>query len=358
MSGTVFTVATEADLDAALAAIDLGGSASAVNTNYVILITTDLSLTLDIPAINLAAGDTLSIQGDNADNTNLSAVIDGGGSRGFVVNSGSVGMSGLTLTAMSAPGGTGGALYVAAGASVATSSVKFNGDNAVFGGAVYVAQGGTFSAAGGSIGNGLFIQGSGSITLTNETVTGAMAGAGSVVTEGAVTLGGASQYTGGTQVNGTLSLLAPGAAGSGAITFGAATGDTLVIGAGDTTPNRIDGFVPNPGAGTATSNVVDLQGIGLATHYTLSPTNQLSVVGPQGTVTLQLDPTQSYASDSFVLRADAGTGTAAGTDVTVVQSSFQVGSEADLNAALALIDVGGKYAASGVAYSITLQASR
>src|SRR5215469_14152004 len=98
-------------------------------------------------------------------------------------------------------------------------------------------------------------------------------------------------------------------------------------------------------------------GSGLATHTTLSATNQLSVVGPHGTVTLQLDPTQSYASDSFVLRADAGTGTAAGTDVTVVQSSFQVGSEADLNAALALIDVGGKYAASGVAYSITFTAS-
>ena len=39
MSGTVtFTVATEADLDASIAAIDLGGTASAANTNYVILI--------------------------------------------------------------------------------------------------------------------------------------------------------------------------------------------------------------------------------------------------------------------------------------------------------------------------------
>src|SRR5271166_3747601 len=109
MSGTVtFTVATEADLDAAIAAIDLGGTASAVNTNYVILITTDLSLTSYIPAINLAAGDTLSIQGDNADNTSLSAVIDGGGGGGFVVNSGSVSFANLSLIAMSAPGGTGG----------------------------------------------------------------------------------------------------------------------------------------------------------------------------------------------------------------------------------------------------------
>ena len=362
MAGTIgIGVATGQALNAAIAAIDVGGSLSATNTNYTILITTDLSLASAIPAINLAAGDTLSIQGDNIDNTNLSAVIDGGDSRGFIVNSGVVSISDLTLTAMSAPGGTGGAVYVAAGASVSTSSVNFNGDSAAAGGAVYVAQGGTFSASGGSIagggaGNGIFIQGNGSITLTNETVTGAIAGAGSVVTKGTVTLGASTQYTGGTQVNGTLSLLAPGAAGSGAITFGTPIGDTLVIGASDAPSNLIDGFIPNPGAGPTASDVIDLQGIGLATSYTLSATNQLSVVGPHGTVKLNLDPTQNYASDSFVLQADAGTGTAAGTSVTVVQSDFLVASEADLNAALALIDVGGKFATPNVAYTIMFTA--
>ena len=158
MSGTItYTVATEADLDAAIAAINLGGSASAINTSYVIAITTDLSLALDIPAINLAAGDTLTIQGANADNPNLSAVIDGGGNRGFIVTSGTVNFSDLWLVAMSAPGtsgpaGDGGALYVGAGAVVSATSVSFSGDSArLAGGAVFVAQGGSFSAAGGSL---------------------------------------------------------------------------------------------------------------------------------------------------------------------------------------------------------------
>jgi autotransporter-associated beta strand protein len=370
-STTVFTVATEAALDAAIVTIN---SASAPNTDYVILITTDLSLSADIPAINLAAGDTLSIQGDNADNINLSAVIDGGGGRGFVVNSGTVTIANLSLIAMSAPGGTGGtpsgggALYVGAGASVTTTNVNFSADSArggtAAGGAVFVAPGGSFSATGGSIagsgsepGNGIFIQGSNSITLTNETVTGAISdqtgahlgtGVGSVIADGTVTLGGASTYTGGTQVNGTLTLTASGAAGSGAIAFGASTGDTLVI-TSAAPANEIDGFVANP---IAPSDVIDLQGIGLATSYSLAAGNHLSVVGPSGTTTLNLDPTQNYSSDAFVLQPDAGTGTT----VTVVQSDYSVASEADLNAALTQIDLGGHSAAPNVAYRITFTA--
>ena len=133
MATTVtYTVATEAEFDAAIAAIDLGGTASAANTDYVILITADLGLASDIPAIALATGDTLTIQGANADNPNSLAVIDGGGGRGFVVNSGTVSLANLSLIAMSAPGGAGGvpggggALFVGAGAVVSTSSVNFS----------------------------------------------------------------------------------------------------------------------------------------------------------------------------------------------------------------------------------------
>ncbi len=377
MTGTtVFNVATEAAFDVAIKAIDVGGADSAPNTTYVIQVATDLSMTRDIPAITLAAGDTLTIMGDNPDNTNFSATIDGGGSRGFIVNSGSVTISDLSLVAMQAPGGTGGhpsgggALYVAAGASVSANQVTFNGDSASggtpAGGAVFVAQGGTFSATGGTIGgsgsasgNGIFIQGSSSLTLTNETVTGGIAdqtgaklgtGVVSVVADGSVTLGGANSYTGGTVVNGTLTLTAAGAAGSSAISFGASTGDTLVIGAGAPT-NSIDGFVVN--AGTP-SNTIDLAAIGHASKYTFSAsTNQLSVIGSKATATLNLDPTHNYAADAFVLQPDAGTGTA----VTVVRSSFLVGSEADLNAALAQIDLAGLYAEPKLAYSITFTAS-
>jgi hypothetical protein len=125
------------------------------------MITADLGLASDIPAIALATGDTLTIQGANADNPNSLAVIDGGGGRGFVVNSGTVSLANLSLIAMSAPGGTGGvpggggALFVGAGALVSTSTVNFSSDSArggtPAGGAVFVAQGGTFTASGGSI---------------------------------------------------------------------------------------------------------------------------------------------------------------------------------------------------------------
>ena len=73
-------------------------------------------------------------------------------------------------------------------------------------------------------------------------------------------------------------------------------------------------------------------------------------------MTLNLDPGQDYSSDAFVLRADAGAGAAAGTTISVVQSAYLVASEADLNAALTLIDPGGGFAAPGVGYSITFTA--
>ena len=248
---TSFAVTSEAELNAAIAAINVGGASSAANTSYTITITSDFILNADIDAINLAAGDTLTIQGSNPANDSSTAQIDGDTTyRGFVVTAGSVNLNNLSLTGMTAPGGTpgnpagGGALYVGANASVATSAVTFNGDSArggtAAGGAIFVAQGGALDVTGGSVsgsghaaGNGIFIQGNDSITLTNTTVTGVIAdqsgsslgaGAGSVVIQGAVTLSATNTYTGGTQIGnaptaGSLSLLAPGAAGTGPISF-------------------------------------------------------------------------------------------------------------------------------------------
>ncbi len=239
---TTFTIATQAELHAAIAAINAGGTDAAANTSYVFLITSDLALSSTIPTINLLASDTLSIEGDSADSDTLTAVIDGGDEhRGFVVNSGTVALSNLELTALTAPGGTGGipggggAIFVGAGASVSTTNVTFDGDRASGGtpadGAVFVAQGGSFEAIGGSIagagteaGKGIFIQGNGSITLSGTTVTGVISdqtgshlgtGAGAVSILGAVSLDAKNTYTGGTSINGTLSLApqAPPAAG-------------------------------------------------------------------------------------------------------------------------------------------------
>ncbi len=380
MSGTVvFSVATEAQLNTALAAIDNGGTASAANTAYLILLTGDFTLNTNITAVNLAAGDTLTVQGANAGNGASTAQIDGNGTyRGFTVNAGSLDLINMSLTAMSAPGGTGGALggggalYVGAGASAVTSAVTFGGDTArggtPAGGAVFVAQGGTLNISGGSLagsgtvaGNGIFIQGNGVVTLTNTTVTGAIAdqtgagvgaGAGSVIVQGAVTLGAASHYSGGTLIEGALTLAAPGAAGAGAITFSAVTGETLTIGMGDAPANVIKGLLPVGATSLTVSDTIDLAGIGAPAGYTLSAGNQLTVTGALGTVTLNLDPSQNFAADSFILAPDAATGTA----VTVVQSGFLVASEADLNAALLAIDTGGTWSAPNTAYNIVLTA--
>jgi hypothetical protein len=104
---TIFTVASETDLNNALTAIDLTGASSAPNTAYTITLNSGLTganalqLTAALHAINLAQGDTLTIQG-NGD------TIDGGGSqRGLFVYSGKVTVENLTLANMTATGGNG-----------------------------------------------------------------------------------------------------------------------------------------------------------------------------------------------------------------------------------------------------------
>ena len=376
---TDVVVTTESALDADITAINSASTSDPAGTNYLILLMTDLTLTANIQAIKLAPGHPLTVEGLNSGNDFNTALIDGDGShRGFVVNSGSVAFSNLDLQGMTAPGGSGGlpggggALYVGTGASVSANGVAFSGDTAnggtPAGGAVFLAAGGSLALAGGSIAgsghNGLFIQGNNSVTLDALSVTGVIAdqtgshlgtGAGTVITQGAVTLGAANDYTGGTHIQGALTLLAPGAAGTGAISFTSASGETLVAGAGDAPANKIDGFVLNASGRTA-GDVIDLQGIGAPTSAKLTAGNHLTVAGSTGTVTLNLDPAQNYAADAFVLQPGAAIGSAAGTLIQLTPKSFLVASEADFNAALAAIDVGGKFAAPHVAYTIKLTA--
>ena len=383
MSGTTmtFAISTEAQLIAAIGAINAGGTDAAAGANYSFLIIANFALSGTIPPIDLLPGDSLSIIGDalNADTGATVATISGGNRyQGFVVNSGTVALSNLDLSTLSAAGGTGGApsgggaLFVGAGASVITTNVNFSGDRATggtpAGGAVFVAQGGTFEAIGGTIGasgtaagTGLFIQGNNTITIDAAAASGTISdqtgahlgtGSGTVNTIGAVTLSATNAYTGGTIIDGTLTLAAPGAAGAGAITFGVNTGAALVIGAGDTTSNVIAGFLPNSGVGAPASDTIDVQGIGLATSYTLSASNQLTLIGGSIPVTLNLDPTANYSADTFVLTADGAS--AAGTAISVVQSTYFVGTEAALNAALAQIDLGGQQSRPSTNYSIVL----
>src|SRR4029079_4268231 len=146
---TTFELSTYAEWQTALKSINNGGINSATNTAYTINIHANLALTQYIPAIDLAAGDTLAING-------LGHTIDGAVNgvatySGFYLRSGSVTLSDLTIQntvqrggngtgephTMAGGGGgglgAGGGLFVGAGASATLDNVYFTGDQAIGG---------------------------------------------------------------------------------------------------------------------------------------------------------------------------------------------------------------------------------
>jgi hypothetical protein len=350
-----YVVSTTAQLDAAIAAISLGGTAAAANTVYSIVLENNVALNASTPAIDLAPGSSLTITGDNVNNDNSTqAQISGSGIEpGFTVVAGAVMLDNLVFSSLH-----GSALTVDAGAIVSTGSVDFAGNSASgSSGAIAVQAGGDFmlgaaSSVSGNVGNAVFIAG-GAIEIGNgATVTGVIAdpagaglgsGAGAVDIVGAATLSGTNLYTGGTEigaagVSGVLTLLAPAAAGSGEITFGTIPGSELILGRGDVPANLIGGFT--------VGDTIDVQGVGLETNAKIAPGNSLELTGGASAVTLKLDPAFSYAADTFVVQSDG----AAGTQISLAQTTYTIGSEADLNAALTQIDLGGPSSVPGFAY--------
>ena len=157
MSGTIttFNVASTADLNNALKAIDLGGADSAANAAYAINFTQSIALTGQLYAINLASGDTLAIHG-NGD------TLDGGGAyNGFFDYAGTVAIDNLKINHTKAVGGSGagggaglgGGLFIASGGNVSLSNVTFGGDSAV-GGAGGAAYEGNLYVGGGGLEGG------------------------------------------------------------------------------------------------------------------------------------------------------------------------------------------------------------
>jgi plastocyanin len=440
-----YSVATGAQLNSAIDMIDAGGSAAAADTDYTIVLTSDLQLSSNLAVIDLLAGDGLTITGNSGADGNSNATVDGGGSRrGFVVRSGDVHLDDLVLEGLEASGGAGasgakaggggaglgGAVFVASGATVELGGDQFVDDGARggaggtvkgsgvgaggageptgfgaggaggvaggfgggggtgaaggfgaganaggglgAGGNVFVQQGGvltisggvvgagaigggakgTGGAAGSAYGSGLLIQGDTTVTLKSGAVSGVIAdqsgsggagaNAGVVDIAGPVTLSAHNTYTGGTVIESgdALTLGSSAAAGAGAITFAGA--GVLDIKAGVAPKNLISGLVPSSGA------VVDLNGVSGAATATLHTGDKLVVTGASGSVTLNLDPAQSYAADSFYASSDS----AGGTDVTAIQTTFSVSSEATLNAAIAAIDVSGAQSRTNTAYRI------
>jgi hypothetical protein len=161
---TSFVVADQTGLADALTAIDLSGAASAPDTAYTLdLAPGTFALTAELPAINLAAGDSLLIAGNGA-------TIDGEGFlRGLFVYSGTVAIADLTIADTVAMGGIGGSgqegggggaglgggLFVAAGGVVGLNGVTFDNNTAWGGtGGQGLTTAGTGNGAGGGLGGG------------------------------------------------------------------------------------------------------------------------------------------------------------------------------------------------------------
>ena len=141
---TNFTVTDEADLQAAIDAIDVGGTSAAANTNYTITfapgLTTANPLTLTTPldAINLSSSDTLDIEGNGG-------ALDGDNAlRGLFIYSGNVTIHNLTIQNAVARGGEGvggagggaglgGGVFVASGGKATLINTSFSGDAAAGG---------------------------------------------------------------------------------------------------------------------------------------------------------------------------------------------------------------------------------
>ena len=232
--------------------------------------------------------------------------------------------------------GAGGAVFVQEGGQVTIGAGTEAGGSVTAGAAGSAGD----ATAGSAFGSGIFLQGDQTLMLapgadqvltiadviadqTGSGGTGANAGAGGLRVgqanvAGTVTLSATSSFTGGIALKGgTLVLAAAGAAGAGAITFGAAAGQTLQIDAAALTAgavaNRIDGL--------AIGDVIDLQGAGLETLAALGRGNTLTLSGGAGSVTLHFDPAQSFAGLGLRLTRDDAGGTAVTLDGPVLTAS-------------------------------------
>jgi large repetitive protein len=191
----VYTVHNAAELNTALLAVSVGGSASAANSNYSIEFAANISIAslgANLTAINLASGSHLVINGAGYS-------LDGANAyRGLFVFGGNVDVNNLNIANTLAQGGAGGVegggggaglgggLFVAAGAAVTIDAVTFTGD---------LARGG----AGGSFSNG-----------SNVGTGGGGGGMGTAGSSGFVNHGYSGFYVTEGDPGGTLGLTVPG----------------------------------------------------------------------------------------------------------------------------------------------------
>ncbi len=155
----VYTVATAAELDAAIRDFDLTGAGAAPQAQITVTLTADIPLPADLTAINLPDGARLTLLGNGH-------TLDGGGqARGLFVYAGTVDIVGITIAETLARGGDGGH--------------QAGGGGAGLGGGLFVAAAGTVSLRGVSFANGSAIGGTGGeVNAFEPTFFGAGGGGG------------------------------------------------------------------------------------------------------------------------------------------------------------------------------------
>jgi len=376
MTTTVFTVSTEAQLAAAITAIDSQSTGSGAAFEIDIAKGATLTETSALPTISLTGSDSLTIQGNGA-------ALDGAGQyQGLNVASGTVAVDNLTIQNAVVTGGAnggyglGGGLYVGTGANVTLDDVTFANDSAVGGNGdgsgpagsgipgvgagadIFQIQGGSLTIEGGNLGvgtvtggldlsgnigyawgTGIFISGSNTLTLAPNsgdtlTITGVITdehglvsadvneadviidGGGTVILspELSTTAATANTFTGGISLDsGTLELTSAQAAGSGAIWFGYA-------GNGNPVPTlKLDqgaftkGSFANWINGYDVGDTIDFAGVSAQSAAYNSQAQTLTVGGE--TVNLALQTYLTSSQVSFVTSSD-GHG---GTDVTLAK---------------------------------------
>ncbi|MET4799715.1 hypothetical protein [Bradyrhizobium sp. LB11.1] len=204
-TATSFTITTAAELVADIAAIDLTGAYSHVNTHYTFNIVGDLVLSTQLAAFNLASGDTLTIHGNGR-------TLDAHGLPGLFVYSGTIDIDNLSIINAVAKGGDstsgggggaglGGGLFIASGGAVTLDNVSFAHDRAVGGNGSYFS--GYSASGGGGMGGAGNINGGGGIGLaaSGGSYFGYVPGRG--IVSGAVAGGGGGGADGGGGVTGT-----------------------------------------------------------------------------------------------------------------------------------------------------------
>jgi Hint domain len=148
------TVTTEAQLNLFIDAIDTGQLAPTAGGGFTVGLGGSIEVSSALEAINLASGDTLTIDGNgyalDGKNETTGASYD---QRGLFVYAGKAVVSGLTIEnmdvhAVAGQSALGAGLYVGAGANVGLTNVSFIGDN-VTGGAGGFGFNANFSQGGG-----------------------------------------------------------------------------------------------------------------------------------------------------------------------------------------------------------------